>query len=43
MLFAALAAVLWSKLNFEERLLLEAFPDYAAYRTQSWRLIPPLY
>lgn len=42
-LFAALAGVLWSKLEFEERLLLARFPGYAAYRTQSWRLVPLVY
>ncbi len=42
-LLAALAGVLWSKLSFEERLLLAAFPDYAEYRAQSWRLLPPVY
>lgn len=42
-LLASLGVVLWSKLDFEERLLLQRFPDYADYRQQSWRLFPMLY
>ena len=42
-LLVSLGAVLWSKLDFEERLLLQRFPDYADYRQKSWRLFPPIY
>lgn len=31
------------KLNYEERLLTERFPDYAAYRQTTKRLLPLLY
>ncbi len=43
----ALASVLVAgffvaKTTFEERLLLERYPDYASYRARSWGLIPGL-
>lgn len=41
--FAALVAVLVTKLLHEERLLQQHFEDYAAYRATSWRLLPGVY
>ncbi len=38
-----LLLVLCAKLRFEERLLAERFPEYAAYRSATKRLIPYLY
>lgn len=43
LLFAALAMVLVSKLQYEERLLRARFPGYEAYARESTRLIPFLY
>lgn len=39
----ALLAVLIGKLLREERYLLQRFPEYAAYRERSWRLVPGLW
>lgn len=39
----ALLAVLVAKLQREERYLLQRFPEYAAYRERSWRLLPGLW
>lgn len=41
--FAALAAVLVTKLRHEERLLVRHFPGYDAYRRTSSRLFPGVY
>jgi len=41
--FAALVAVLVTKLRHEERLLERHFEGYAAYRAASWRLLPGMY
>jgi len=40
LLWAALCCDLVAKLSYEERLLARAFPEYAAYRESTWRLIP---
>ena len=40
---AALVVVLLLKIRREEQLLAEKFPDYAAYRTTTWRLLPPIW
>ncbi len=40
---AALAAVLAAKARLEEGWMLQAHPDYAAYRARSWRFLPGLY
>lgn len=40
LLTAALAAYLHAKGRHEETLLIERFPEYAAYRTRTKRLIP---
>jgi protein-S-isoprenylcysteine O-methyltransferase Ste14 len=39
-LWAGLVITLLIKLRYEERLLMERFPDYEAYRRQTKRLIP---
>jgi len=31
------------RMDWEERILAEAFPDYAQYRRRSWRLVPGVY
>ena len=41
--FLLLAADLVTKLNYEERLLADRFPEYTDYQQQSHRLIPYLY
>ena len=38
-----LLANLNTKLKYEEQLLMARFPEYAAYRKTSWRLIPFVY
>lgn len=43
LLWLALLTVLILKLTYEERQLLERFPDYAAYRQRSARLLPFIY
>ena len=40
---AGLALVLALKMRLEERRLLERFPDYAAYRRRTWRIVPGLW
>ena len=40
LLWAGLVMTLWVKLRYEERLLMERFPEYEAYRRQTKRLIP---
>jgi protein-S-isoprenylcysteine O-methyltransferase Ste14 len=40
---ALLAAVLAVKATFEERWMLAAHPEYAAYRRQTWRFVPGLF
>ena len=40
MLWAGLLITLLIKLQYEERLLMERFPEYVAYRRQTKRLIP---
>jgi len=40
MLWAGLVITLLVKLQYEERLLMERFPEYEAYRRQTKRLIP---
>lgn len=42
-LWLALSIVLVAKLQYEEALLREAFPDYPSYERQTYRLIPFLY
>ena len=42
-IYSVLAVDLLIKLNYEERLLLAAFPNYAAYQETSKRLIPFIY
>lgn len=42
-LFVLLFVTLNTKLRYEEDLLLKKFPDYAAYRNGTWRLIPFIY
>jgi len=37
---AALVAVLATKASFEERWMLAGHPEYAAYRTRTWRFLP---
>jgi len=39
---AAFALQLW-RMHYEERVLTKAFPEYAAYASRSWRLLPGLY
>ena len=39
---AAVIAFLVIKVQFEEKLLLERYPDYAEYRKRSWGLLPLL-
>lgn len=39
-LWVGLVVTLWVKLRYEERLLMERFPEYEAYRRQTKRLIP---
>ncbi|MFN3705191.1 MAG: methyltransferase family protein [Thermoflexales bacterium] len=39
-IWLALFVVLVIKLSYEEQLLAERFPEYAAYRQRTWRLIP---
>lgn len=36
----ALLLVLFGKSSMEERLLLQRWPEYAAYRARTWRFIP---
>jgi protein-S-isoprenylcysteine O-methyltransferase Ste14 len=43
LMLVALAAVLVTKLTYEEKLLSQAFADYAAYRQATKRLIPFVY
>jgi protein-S-isoprenylcysteine O-methyltransferase Ste14 len=43
MLWAGLGMTLLIKLQYEERLLIERFPEYEAYRRQTKRLIPFLW
>ncbi|MBI1395064.1 MAG: hypothetical protein GC151_03710 [Betaproteobacteria bacterium] len=43
LLLVSLALVIVSKLQFEERLLLDRFPGYADYRRATARIIPFLY
>ncbi|HWE05248.1 MAG TPA: methyltransferase, partial [Rhizomicrobium sp.] len=31
------------RINYEEQVLSRAFPEYAAYASRSWRLIPGVY
>jgi len=31
------------KIEYEEKLLAESFPDYAVYRRKTWKLVPFLY
>ena len=38
----ALGAVLATKATFEERWMLAAHPEYAAYRNRTWRFLPGL-
>lgn len=38
----ALIALLFMKARYEERLLLARYADYAAYRTRTWGVLPPL-
>jgi protein-S-isoprenylcysteine O-methyltransferase Ste14 len=40
MLWAGLGMTLLIKLQYEERLLIERFPEYEAYRRETKRLIP---
>jgi protein-S-isoprenylcysteine O-methyltransferase Ste14 len=40
MLWAGLLMILMVKLRYEERLLMERFPEYEAYQRQTTRLIP---
>ncbi len=39
-IWLVLLGVLLAKVAYEERLLGERFPEYAAYRQRTWRLIP---
>jgi protein-S-isoprenylcysteine O-methyltransferase Ste14 len=43
MLWLAVVLVLGAKAQIEERLLLNRFPNYSAYRQKSWRFFPGLY
>ncbi|HAJ34216.1 MAG TPA: isoprenylcysteine carboxyl methyltransferase [Chloroflexi bacterium] len=43
LIYGALVVDLLVKLNYEERLLRAAFPDYVAYQETSKRLIPFIY
>jgi protein-S-isoprenylcysteine O-methyltransferase Ste14 len=43
LIWLALLINLVAKLTYEERLLAARFPDYAAYRQRTWRLIPWVY
>jgi protein-S-isoprenylcysteine O-methyltransferase Ste14 len=43
LLFAALAAVLVLKAVREEEYLRAAFPEYAAYASRTWRLVPLIF
>jgi protein-S-isoprenylcysteine O-methyltransferase Ste14 len=43
MIYLVLTVNLLFKLNYEEQLLLAAFPLYAAYQERSKRLIPLIY
>lgn len=42
-LWLALLAVLTTKASLEETWLLQRYSEYAAYRTQTWRLVPWIY
>jgi protein-S-isoprenylcysteine O-methyltransferase Ste14 len=37
---AGVIGFLYVKVRFEERLLLERYPEYAGYRTRTWGLFP---
>jgi protein-S-isoprenylcysteine O-methyltransferase Ste14 len=39
----ALIAVLVIKLQVEEQLLMRKYPQYAAYRSHTWRLLPGVF
>ncbi|MDE2489705.1 MAG: isoprenylcysteine carboxylmethyltransferase family protein [Elusimicrobia bacterium] len=39
----ASVAAQFPRMRFEERLLRETYPDYAAYEARTWRLVPGLY
>ena len=41
-LWVGLVVILWVKLNYEEKFLLERFPSYEQYRKQTKRLLPLL-
>jgi protein-S-isoprenylcysteine O-methyltransferase Ste14 len=41
--WAALVTVLAVKATLEERWMLDQHPDYAAYRTRTWRFVPGLF
>lgn len=43
LLVAAANAFQIARLNYEERVLREAFPEYAEYCARTWRLIPGVY
>jgi protein-S-isoprenylcysteine O-methyltransferase Ste14 len=43
LIWLLLAGDLFAKLTYEERLLAQRFPDYAAYRARTKRLIPFLW
>jgi protein-S-isoprenylcysteine O-methyltransferase Ste14 len=40
LLLVAVVAMLVARSHFEEKVLLEAFPEYAAYRAKTWRFVP---
>ncbi|MDE2489281.1 MAG: isoprenylcysteine carboxylmethyltransferase family protein [Elusimicrobia bacterium] len=39
----ASVAAQFPRMSFEERLLRETYPDYAAYEARTWRIVPGLY
>ncbi len=43
LVFVLSLAVQLVRMEYEEDVLLRAFPDYAAYRARTWRLVPLLY
>ena len=42
MVGGALIALLLMKSRYEERLLAVRYPDYAAYRSKTWGVLPPI-
>lgn len=43
LIWLALLVNLVVKLNYEERLLAQRFPEYPAYQQRTWRIVPLIY